>query len=69
MSRIEANVSRVPAQPIASYGQSFFQHMSAGSRQSATEIVPLLLDLIAPNSVVDIGCGVGTGWLCWASMV
>jgi predicted O-linked N-acetylglucosamine transferase (SPINDLY family) len=32
------------------------------SRRSAREIIPLLLELILPHSVVDVGCGTGT-WL------
>jgi SAM-dependent methyltransferase len=35
---------------------------SAGSRRSAQEIVPFLVDLIKPQSVIDVGCGVGS-WL------
>ncbi len=33
-----------------------------GSRESAAVVVPLLLDEIAPRSVVDVGCGLGA-WL------
>ena len=32
------------------------------SRQSAQEIVPLVLELLNPESVVDVGCGIGV-WL------
>lgn len=32
------------------------------SRQSAQEIVPLVLELLNPKSVVDVGCGIGV-WL------
>ena len=35
---------------------------SGGSRRSADVIVPLLLDIVRPKSVVDVGCGVGS-WL------
>lgn len=34
----------------------------AGSLRSAEEIVPLIIDLVRPRSVIDVGCGVGT-WL------
>ncbi|MGB7441926.1 MAG: Wzt carbohydrate-binding domain-containing protein [Coleofasciculaceae cyanobacterium] len=44
------------------YNQEFFEDLQTGSRQSAREIVPLILDLIKPQSVVDVGCGDGT-WL------
>lgn len=33
-----------------------------GARRSAQEIVPLLLERLTPQSVVDVGCGTGT-WL------
>lgn len=33
-----------------------------GSRRSAKEIIPLLLELIHPQSVIHVGCGVGS-WL------
>ena len=44
------------------YTESFFNDLKAGSKQSATEIVPLILELLKPSSVVDIGCGSGE-WL------
>ena len=47
---------------MESYTQSFFNDLQAGSKQSATEIVPLILELLKPSSVVDIGCGSGE-WL------
>jgi SAM-dependent methyltransferase len=33
-----------------------------GSKGSAKEVVPIVMDLVHPKSVVDVGCGVGT-WL------
>src|SRR5262250_359485 len=44
------------------YSTDFFGRHSAGSRTSAQEIVPLIMGLLAPRSVIDVGCGVGT-WL------
>lgn len=44
------------------YTDEFYEHQRERSRQSAEEIVPLVLDLTRPRSVVDVGCGVGT-WL------
>ena len=44
------------------YTERFFKEQSAGSRRSAEEIVPLILELIQPERVIDVGCGVGT-WL------
>ena len=44
------------------YEPDFFDYLRDGSRQSAKVIVPLILDWIQPNSIVDVGCGDGT-WL------
>ncbi len=40
----------------------FFQQRDDFTRAAAERIVPLLLDLYSPKSVIDLGCGVGT-WL------
>jgi SAM-dependent methyltransferase len=45
-----------------SYGQAFYDRTGGGSARSAAAIVPILLDLAAPQSVVDVGCGKGA-WL------
>jgi SAM-dependent methyltransferase len=47
---------------MQSYTNDFYQIVQEGSRQSAKEIIPLVIELIKPESVIDIGCGVGT-WL------
>ncbi len=44
------------------YSGTFFAHIRGGSRRSAQEIVPLVMALLQPRSVVDVGCGIGT-WL------
>lgn len=44
------------------YTESFYQSQQQGSLRSAEIIVPLLINLINPKSIIDIGCGVGT-WL------
>lgn len=44
------------------YTPSFYKVLQVDARGSAQEIVPLILDLIHPQSVVDAGCGVGS-WL------
>lgn len=44
------------------YTSEFFATLQAGSRGSAREIVPLILELVHPKSVIDVGCGDGT-WL------
>jgi SAM-dependent methyltransferase len=44
------------------YDEQFFATCENESKSSASCVVPMLLDLFAPSSVVDVGCGIGT-WL------
>lgn len=44
------------------YDRKFFDDHRGWARSSADVVAPLLIDLVAPDSVVDVGCGVGT-WL------
>lgn len=44
------------------YDSDFYQDQVGGSLQSAREVVPVVLTLVQPRSVVDVGCGMGT-WL------
>jgi SAM-dependent methyltransferase len=53
----------VDIRPTASaYGEQFFQQLDQSSGPSADVVVPLLIELFEPRSVVDIGCGTGV-WL------
>src|SRR5271170_1552361 len=44
------------------YSREFFDGIETGSLQSAQVVVPLVLELIRPRSVIDVGCGRGA-WL------
>ncbi len=44
------------------YDPAFFHAWQPGSARSARVIVPLVVDLLRPGSVVDVGCGIGA-WL------
>jgi glycosyltransferase involved in cell wall biosynthesis/SAM-dependent methyltransferase len=44
------------------YDDRFYDEMSASAGRSAKVVVPLVLDLVRPRRVIDVGCGVGT-WL------
>jgi SAM-dependent methyltransferase len=44
------------------YHPAFYDRQSAASESSATQILPLVLDLVDVRSAVDVGCGVGP-WL------
>lgn len=54
-ANLEANLEDV-------YTATYYEQQRDLSRQSAEAVVPLLIELIAPHSVIDLGCGVGT-WL------
>lgn len=45
-----------------SYDKKFFDEMEAGALRSAQAVLPIVFDLLAPHSVLDIGCGRGA-WL------
>jgi SAM-dependent methyltransferase len=44
------------------YSETFFSDQQSASRRSASRVVPIVVDLVRPASVIDVGCGVGT-WL------
>ncbi|MCT7950537.1 class I SAM-dependent methyltransferase [Ancylothrix sp. C2] len=44
------------------YTKNFYEWQQEGSLLSARETIPLVLEYIQPQSVADVGCGVGT-WL------
>lgn len=44
------------------YKRKFYEDQIEGSLRSAEEVVPVIIDMVKPRSVVDVGCGVGT-WL------
>ena len=51
----------------AGYDREYFEHyqesaIHRGARSSAEVVVPLVVQLLHPRSVVDVGCGIGT-WL------
>jgi SAM-dependent methyltransferase len=48
--------------PVASYTNNFFDETQITAESSASIVVPMVLELLPINSVVDIGCGTGS-WL------
>src|SRR4051812_21567636 len=48
--------------PMQPYAPPFFAQLQAGALRSARAVVPALLELLHPSSVVDVGCGLGA-WL------
>ncbi|MCB8777748.1 class I SAM-dependent methyltransferase [Planktothrix agardhii 1029] len=47
---------------MSSYNEDFYKLIRQYSYSSAQEVVPLVLDLVKPKNVIDVGCGIGT-WL------
>jgi SAM-dependent methyltransferase len=47
------------------YSAEFFKQQQDGSYKSAKRVLPHVLELVSPRSIVDVGCGVGT-WLAVA---
>lgn len=44
------------------YPQAFYDQIEAGAASSAAVVVPVIMDLFSPTTVVDVGCGQGV-WL------
>jgi SAM-dependent methyltransferase len=51
-----ANMNATP------YDTTFYDVFQEGALRSAERVVPIVADLLRPNSVVDVGCGIGW-WL------
>lgn len=47
---------------MRSYSEDFYRNIQDGTLRSAREIVPLVMELIQPCCIIDIGCGTGI-WL------
>jgi len=52
----------MPQAAEAPYTDEYYRRHREPSLRSAREIVPLVLALVQPRSVVEVGCGIGT-WL------
>lgn len=46
----------------ALYTETFYRELAGVARASAARIVPTVIDLVRPRSVIDVGCGLGS-WL------
>ena len=44
------------------YDESFFEEMNDDVLRSAKTVVPAVLKMVQPKSIIDVGCGLGT-WL------
>src|SRR3989344_3463589 len=46
----------------AGYNNEFYEGFKDSSRLSASVVVPIVMNLVKPKSIIDIGCGIGV-WL------
>lgn len=44
------------------YNESFYEKIHQTAADSASVVVPIVMNLLSPKSVIDVGCGIGT-WL------
>ncbi|HEX5472957.1 MAG TPA: class I SAM-dependent methyltransferase [Lacipirellulaceae bacterium] len=44
------------------YAPQYYDRLKDGARHSAEAVVPVVIELIRPKSVIDLGCGIGA-WL------
>jgi trans-aconitate methyltransferase len=44
------------------YVPTWYENMERSAERSARAVLPIVIDIVRPQSVVDIGCGTG-GWL------
>src|SRR6266545_3258022 len=52
----------MPATEATPYDAAFYADQADGSLRSARVVAPIVMDLVRPASVLDVGCGLGT-WL------
>lgn len=60
MNQPKPSDSATQASPL--YDQAFFDLLLEGARGSARQVVPMILEWLQPQSVIDVGCGLGA-WL------
>src|SRR5262249_17385892 len=58
----ESRNLETPLPSPALYDAAFFQSLHEDSSSAAAAIVPLIIELYQPKSIIDIGCGTGL-WL------
>lgn len=49
----------------ALYTEAFFKSQRSGSRRTAELVLPIVRQLVNPQSVLDVGCGVGPWLAAW----
>jgi SAM-dependent methyltransferase len=54
-----------PGPLAAPYDDDFYRAIGGWAAQSAAAVVPIVDELVAPGSVVDVGCGTGAWLAAW----
>jgi len=62
MFSLKKDIFKINNKKTNHYNRDFFVQQREGSVSSAREILPLVLTLVQPMSVIDVGCGIGS-WL------
>ena len=44
---------------MTTYDAKFFDYMTDSAARSASRMVPAVMELLHPRSVIDVGCGTG----------
>ncbi len=47
------------------YNEEFYSVITPSAINSAEEIIPMIINLVRPQSVIDIGCGIGAWLSVW----
>ena len=50
---------------LKNYNDAFFKYLNSGSSKSAELIIPLIVDQLSIQSVLDVGCGQGAWLSIW----
>ena len=50
------------------YDENFYRLIKDGSYQSATQVLPIVKKFFRPQSVIDVGCSVGTWLAVWKQL-
>jgi len=57
-----------PVSDSFAYSPGFYDYIEQGARRSAERILPLVAGPLAPQSVLDVGCGRGIWLAAWAPL-
>ena len=56
---IESQTATIGANTSSAYTMKFFEERKAETWQAALRIIPYILDVVQPGSVIDVGCATG----------